>query len=197
MSGCVTTLSLGGLTFGGTATTTNYQESLSGRTLDNAGTATLACHYTGQGLTLSNGATLDNQNGASFTFTTDASVTTTASGGKLVVYVFGALAELMRATVRRHRSQLILSCFGRSDRCAQCDRSTLRTIRPKRTTSLAWSSDPDVLRIEDSDTGVRPPVTGSQSDSRRDGDLQRRRRDLSRGPPRKSSRRALHLFAGC
>ena len=49
------------------------QEFLSGRTLNNAGAATLAgSNTTGYGLYLAAGATFDNKPGASFAFTTDA-----------------------------------------------------------------------------------------------------------------------------
>jgi autotransporter-associated beta strand protein len=62
----------GGLTLGGTAANTSYYEYLSGRILNNAGTATLFSSNAGGGLYLSNGATLDNRPGASFAFATDA-----------------------------------------------------------------------------------------------------------------------------
>ena len=48
------------------------QEFLDQRTLDNAGSATLAGYSSGYGLYLSSGATIDNEAGASFAFITDA-----------------------------------------------------------------------------------------------------------------------------
>ncbi len=66
MSGSGVTNAEGGLTLGGTAANTTYQESLSARTLNNYATATLAGTYNNSGLYLSYGGTLDNEAGASF-----------------------------------------------------------------------------------------------------------------------------------
>ncbi len=66
MSGSGTTIAQGGLTLGGTAANTTYQEGLATRTLDNYSTATLAGTYNNSGLYLYSGATLDNEAGASF-----------------------------------------------------------------------------------------------------------------------------------
>ena len=72
MSGTGTTNANGGLTLGAAGTTD--QETLDGRTLNNFGAATLAAVNVSYGLLLSSGATFDNKPGASFTFTTDASI---------------------------------------------------------------------------------------------------------------------------
>ena len=50
--------------------------------------------------------------------------------------------ECDKGTVTHRAAEILLRCFGRSDRRAQGDRSTLRSIRPKRARSRgtgAWS----------------------------------------------------------
>ncbi len=66
MSGTGTTDAQGGLTLGGTVANTTYSEVLTGWTLNNYGTATLAGTYNDSGLYLGGGAVLDNEAGASF-----------------------------------------------------------------------------------------------------------------------------------
>jgi len=66
MSGTGTTDAQGGLTLGGTVANTIYQEYLTGWTLNNYGTGTLAGTYEDSGLLLGGGAVLDNEAGASF-----------------------------------------------------------------------------------------------------------------------------------
>ena len=66
MSGSGITNAEGGLTIGGTAANTTYQECLAARSLNNYGTATLAGTYNNSGLFSRSGATLDNEPGASF-----------------------------------------------------------------------------------------------------------------------------------
>jgi YD repeat-containing protein len=62
----------GGLTLGGPTDVAG--EDLTGRTLNNAGAATLAAEGSSSGLFLSSGATFDNKPGASFTNLTDAGI---------------------------------------------------------------------------------------------------------------------------
>lgn len=62
----------GGLAIG--RTKANASQTVSGRTLNNAGAATLASQSPGYGLSVSDGATLNNASGASFTFIADASI---------------------------------------------------------------------------------------------------------------------------
>ncbi len=69
-----TTIADGGLTLGGTTTNTSYNEFLSGSTLENFGTATLATFFATQGLFLDTGATFNNEPGASFDITTNADI---------------------------------------------------------------------------------------------------------------------------
>jgi hypothetical protein len=66
MSGTGTTDAQGGLTLGGTVANTTYSEVLTGWTLNNYGTGTLAGTYEDSGLLLGGGAVLDNEAGASF-----------------------------------------------------------------------------------------------------------------------------------
>ncbi len=81
MSGSGTTIAIGGLTIGGTGNV-NYYESLSVRTLDNDGSATLTDNPADAGaLGFSNGATFNNEAGASFAFDADVSITTSNGGG--------------------------------------------------------------------------------------------------------------------
>src|SRR5262249_16382678 len=72
MLGTGSTNALGGLTLG--AAGANTQLFLSTRTLNNAGAATLAATSVDFGLYLASGATLDNEQGGSFAFATDASI---------------------------------------------------------------------------------------------------------------------------
>src|SRR5262249_14648696 len=52
----------------------------------------------------------------------------------------GLWYQPLRASVRRHRGRLIRACFGRSDRSAQGDRPTLRSIRPRRATCKTFDA---------------------------------------------------------
>ncbi len=72
MSGTGATIAEGGLAIGDP--NTPEQMFLDQRTLDNQGAATLADYYSSWGLYLSSGAVFDNQAGATFAFTSDASV---------------------------------------------------------------------------------------------------------------------------
>ena len=74
MSGSGTTIAEGGLTLGSSTAGTIDDEILSGRTLENAGVATLSSLDDGDGLYLNGGATLENQTGASFSIATDAQI---------------------------------------------------------------------------------------------------------------------------
>ncbi len=81
ISGGGTVLSQGTLVLGGTATV--YTEILSGATLDNQGTATIAeaPSYPGYGLDLKQGGVLDNRAGATFTFAAGATLSSDGSSG--------------------------------------------------------------------------------------------------------------------
>jgi hypothetical protein len=83
MAGAGTTVASGGLAIGGIGDAV-YNEGLSTRTLDNFGTATLSINpIDGGSLGFSNGATLNNESGASFAFNADTSVTTSNGGGSI------------------------------------------------------------------------------------------------------------------
>ena len=76
MSGSGKTVADGGLTLGGTAAT-SYNETLSGRELDNYGAATLDWYASSPGgfFELTSGALFDNEAGSTFSILADVSVT--------------------------------------------------------------------------------------------------------------------------
>lgn len=82
MSGMGVTNANGGLALGGTGNV-GYTESLAGRTLNNAGAATLAYNAPsgGSGLILSGGAAFNNLAGATFNITNDAPISANSGGG--------------------------------------------------------------------------------------------------------------------
>ena len=85
MSGTGVTNANGGLMLGGSVASA-YTETLSGRTLNNAGAATVS-YFAPQGgssLTLSSGATFDNKAGATFAFITDGPITAGTGGGSFI-----------------------------------------------------------------------------------------------------------------